>query len=242
MDDVIEDLYFRHTDQTFGTTPQVAQQIKEQFRNLGLLADFVDDYFTFVRRFADEVFRKFGGAVDESPAGRKNIELLDEDFLELFVLRLDRDGIVEEVLNSFVTLLRSGEVGFPDCAERSPVKLRISVSRAKYPFFEHWAFLRDNEGFLRLQVPGRVHLALNLDEYDRLAACEVQRGFGRAFFHRLLAIESRTRSRIMVRAELAPDPNDSRNVREFKERLLRLDATSALTIDKLLSYAKILDL
>ena len=242
MEDVISELYFKHTDGTFPNSPEVAKQIKEQFRNLGLLADFVNDYFSFVRRFAEEIFTKFGGPVDDSPARRKNIELLDEEFLELFVLRMDETGILEEILRTFVTLVTSEDSGFPDCAARSPVKLRVSVSRAKYPFFEHWAFLRDNEAFLRLQVPGRVHLTLNLDEYERLAACEVQRGIGRAFFHRLLAIESRTRSRLMVRAELAPEANDLRDVREFKQRLLRLDATAALTIDKLLSYAKILDL
>jgi hypothetical protein len=242
MEDVIGELYFKHTDETFVNNLEIAKQIKEQFRNLGLLTDFVKDYFAFLRRFATEVFRKFGGPGDDSPAGQRNIELLDENFLELFVLRMDKSGVVEEILKTFVDLLRSQESGFPDCAERSPIKLRVSVSRAKYPFFEHWAFLRDNDGFLKLQVPGRVNLALNLGEYECLSACEVQGGVGMAFLHRLLAIESRTHSPIMVRAELAPDPSDLKVQREFKQRLIRLDATSALTIDKLLNYAKILDL
>ena len=242
MEDRVAELYSLHADEIFKHRTEMADEVKRQFRNLGLLADFVKDYFDFVRNFASEVFSLYGGTSDDSASHRANVELLDEEFLELFVLRIQQPGVVAGILRTFVNLHQSAESGFPDCVGNSPVKLRISISRPKYPFFEHWNFLKNNEGFLKLQVPGSVYLRLDQAEYDTLLTCEIERSVAGSLLHRLLAIESRTHSRLLVRAELAPQPGEPQMLKEFKHRLLRMDSTSALPIEKVLSYAKILDL
>jgi len=186
-----------------------------------LVADFLDDYALFVKSFAERLSLTVGEA---------NFEEVDED---LWCVRIEKGQTVVQVLYGYNELLSRA---FPrmiaglDSVE-CPVRLAISVSTIRHPFFSHWQFLEAPGAEVSAQVVGSG-LALVSSRHlgDVLSALG---GGRRAALHRLREI-ARTSKAL---AELVLGDKFDRYSRDFarlRQLLpLGLDFESLLTLTKL---------
>ena len=99
-----------------------------------LLFEFQQDYNHFIEQVTSKVIDVFGG---------DNVECLLSNFL---CVRLKKLNEVLKILRVFNEQM---EEYFPKFYEisQSPIRLQISSSNAKFPFFEHWRILQSTQNY-----------------------------------------------------------------------------------------------
>lgn len=241
MEKKISELFWKRTEELIKEENK-KEEIQKNFRNPSLLADFVKDYHAFVKEFAKEIAKGLGIDNLGDERARESIMFLSEKYRDFFVLKLppEQPGqFVEEIVDVFFKKFRSKEVGFLECLENSPIKLRISVSKVKYPFFEHWDFLKEDGEIVKLMRPPAVKVELNSSRFNSLKKMKLLHDKRRRFLHKLAEIESATKSLLLVRSELMEN-RDTREISELKKCLREGDLSGELPFNTVLNYYRII--
>jgi hypothetical protein len=188
---------------------------------LPLLVDFVDDYLVFLRRWRDRVCVAYGEAA---------VEDVTE---ELLCVKLSAQRDVLHLLEIHDQLMTEWFRKLLD-QDPAPIRIGLSVSPAKHPFFAHWAWLAAPEDGISIQVVGGGTATIPLTQ---LAAVLRTIGSGeRRALHRLrqIARTSKTLAQ-MVLSDRAD--RDSRSFAQLKRiTTLGMDFESLVTLTNLAEH------
>lgn len=115
-----------------------------------VLSEFQWDYERFLTLFNEHIISEFGG---------ENIEQILDDFL---CIKIEKSNNIEEILRIYNFLINEYFPRFKKIVE-SPIKLVISESNVKFPFFEHWKYLDNPESDvdIRLMRKGEMKVKLS---------------------------------------------------------------------------------
>jgi hypothetical protein len=195
--------------------------IVNELRDTALMVDFTRDFEALVSRYTGRLKKELDPDDIENIAGERP---------ELLVVALVRRGQVLDMADIF---LKEFEQVFPACEGDSPVSLSMSISNAKYPFFEHWRYLDQPKEAINIQVVGRACLELSIPRYRRLREMAPERASSK--LHRAAAVGVRTRSALMEKIEFLENLGRYPN-------LQRAHIEERFAVGQLLDYHKILEL
>ena len=102
-----------------------------------LLQEFLWDYYAFLEKIENLIFRIFP---------TENIEGIDKSF---YVIKIERSSDVITFTERYNSLLQIYFQQLVQVEEYEPITLGISISHVKYPFHKHWRLLSNiGRGFL----------------------------------------------------------------------------------------------
>ncbi len=185
-----------------------------------VLSEFRKDYEEFLEKFELSLRDKFKNDME--------IPIL-EDF---FVLRIEALCQIIEVLKDYYNLFNNYFPQFKHLND-SPLKLSISCSNAKFPFFEHWEILQKpkNDVHITLIDKGEVKTSIiNLEEILIRAQQMKTRANIRAL-HKLAEIAKLSEKL----AEVALKDKSDKDYKTYKEIFpMGMDFNSLLTLAKIM--------
>jgi len=189
---VLKDLFRRYVKANTDLPDDTIREHVNQLRDAALMVDFTRDYNDLLRHFADALRRDFGDASIEEIAGERP---------ELLVVALKEAGQAFKIVDTFETEFRSV---FPLCEDDSPISLSISISNAKYPFFEHWRFLDapQQANAIRIQAVGRARLELSIPRFRALRNLGLEETKASSKLHNAAAVFARTDSHLLEQVDL----------------------------------------
>ncbi|MDA8186711.1 MAG: hypothetical protein M0T85_01025 [Dehalococcoidales bacterium] len=175
-----------------GMTDQERDNIVQNLRSVALSVDFTNDYLLFLRGFI--------AALEDWHRCDDHVQAVTTGHPELMLVRIDSGEDVLAIAGLFAT--RMNEL-FPKCTVKSPIKLGISVSNAKYPFLEHWRYLEKPREAINLRMVGRgLPLEFTIPRFQNLMDSSLGEERASSALHRAAAIEARSHSAILAEVEL----------------------------------------
>jgi hypothetical protein len=221
LSSVLRELFRRYVKANTDLPDDKISEYVEQLRDAALMVDFTRDYNELAGRFVDALRRAFGDASIEEIAGERP---------ELLVVALKQAGQAFTIADTFV-----GEFSslFPLCEDDSPISLSISISNAKYPFFEHWRFLdaRERANAVRVQAVGRAELELSVPRFKALRGLGLEEMKASTKLHKAAAVGARTGSRLLEQVDLLD------GIKEYPN--LFAATSQGFSVADLLAYHKI---
>ncbi|MBI5304828.1 MAG: hypothetical protein HY868_22020 [Chloroflexi bacterium] len=190
---------------------KIREECLKDVRIAAVARDFVEDY----RAFLTDWNARLNEIAPRSRDGKP--ELRDLGMSDLRLIQL-RDGAqLYHLLESFRVLCRSR---FPVWFEKDtmpPIRLGISISDPKYPFFQHWRYISKPPQPISVRVVGKRPMEIGLRAFDLLVGLdlndrdrEVKRG--RTYLHKLAQIEQRSASTALATLTLLSDRHDRRKL------------------------------
>ena len=125
-----------------------------------LFSEFQLDYDSFLNQLEEEMVSKFG---DE------NVEQILDDF---FCVKIDNLSEIVKILSIYKELIESYFPKFKE-TEESPIKMVISCSHVKFPFFEHWRYLKNPEDDVNVMLVGSGKMKIELRRLGDLLDLEL---------------------------------------------------------------------
>lgn len=184
-----------------------------------LVAEFQRDYDAFLHKVRGDVLSRFG-----SP----NVELL---LPGLLCAKLESNRDIMGILGIF-----NSSIGdfFPKFREvrSSPVRLGISCSAAKFPFFQHWRLLEELEEDVLVHLTGRGEMRASLRALPEILTVAAMPN--RSALHNLAEVAKISEHLARLKMRDGEDA-DGVSYRRLRERLLPF----GLTHRGLLTLAKI---
>jgi hypothetical protein len=218
---VLRELFRRYLKQKANLPDSQITAYVEQLRDTALMVDFTRDYDQLLGRFVGRLKRDLG---------EENIEEIAGDRPELLAIALRQEGDAFRIIDIFV---EEFERLFPLCIEYSPVSLSLSISNAKYPFFEHWRYLdapREDK-VIRIQVVGRARLELSIPKFRALRNLNLEETRASSKLHRAASIGVRAHSNLLEQVELLD------GIKEYPT--LHQATAQGFSVAQLLAYHKI---
>jgi hypothetical protein len=190
---------------------KIREECLKDVRIAAVARDLVEDY----RAFLTDWNARLNEIAPRTRDG--GIELRDLGTSDLCVIQL-RDGAeLYRVLESFRVLSKTR---FPVWFEKDtlpPIRLGISISDPKYPFFQHWRYISKPPQPVSVRVVGKRPLEIGLRALDFLVGLdlndrdrEVKRGL--TYLHKLAQIEQRSASTALATVTLLSDRHDRRKL------------------------------
>lgn len=132
--------------------PDPEEKVEIRF---SVLSEFQFDYKSFLKQLNKKIVSEFN---------EENIEKILDDF---FCIKIDNLSEIIKILrlyNSFIDDL------FPKFKEttESPIKLVISESPVKFPFFEHWKYLENPKNDVDIKLIGKGEMEIKLSKLEDL--------------------------------------------------------------------------
>lgn len=219
-------LFGQYIDERMKDLPQgkrvdsrAREELVENLRQTALLVDFTADYHRFLATYIEAVRETF----------QDRVEQITDRIRELLVVKMDSGSDVLEMAQTFADNIQQT---FPKCLDNSPVKLGVSISNAKYPFFEHWRYLEEPKGAINIQMVGRGSpLELSIPRFQQLRKLKLEEEQSSTALHRAAAIEARSGSTFLAQVELLD--------KLPKESKLHLALFNGFEISDLLAYHKL---
>jgi hypothetical protein len=202
------------------------------FNPLALMADFTEDYRLFLEALAERL-----------EEGHWQFEqITQQQYKDFYVIRMERG---KDVYNFLTLYWEELTRHFPEATAPSPIRLSLSLSQVKYPFYQHWEWLRQPAAEVNLQVPGRTYFALPVRHLSLFLDLDVNERRERderiaaTYLHNLATIEHRTGgSRLVPQATFLEDWRRNRLPRLFAPFVDLLEA-GELKVGHLLAWYKL---
>ena len=166
------------------------QQLAENLRATALLVDFTADYRRFLEEFTEAAKGVFGDRMEQ----------ITDRIREVAVIRVDSGDDALQLADLFAAKVAAA---FPQCVDDSPIKLAISISNAKYPFFEHWHYLEMPRQAISIRIVGRgLPLELAVRRFSQLRALGLGEERAASALRKAAAIQARSGSRLLAELDL----------------------------------------
>lgn len=219
LDSLVETLRRLHADYIRASARQIGPGLLDNLAvRFPVLADFVEDYRRFLGRWSAFVVEAFGHDM---------VEQVDDDLL---CIRLNERREALRLLEIYREVMVDWFVKMFDL-NVAPVRLGLSISAVKHPFFVHWRYLENPKVAVGIQVIGGGTAEIPLNRLGDILQA-VGRG-ERGAFHRLRQIAQTSKSL----ADLVLSDRQDRDGQTFGElkRILPLgvDFESLVTLANL---------
>ena len=133
-----------------------------------------------------------------------------------FCLKLKNDHEILDILKIFTKAINDYFPKFPELAI-SPIRIGISSSIAKFPFFEHWRVLDQFEDAVFLHLVGHGDLKCSLKALPNVLS--IAQMPGKSALHKLAEVATISEQLAKIKMSDRQD-RDSRIYRELREKLL----------------------
>lgn len=120
-----------------------------------VLSEFQLDYEQFLGQFNRKIILEFN---------EENVEQILDDFV---CLKTSVLSDIIKILNIYNSFIKQFFPRFKDTQE-SPIKLVISESSVKFPFFEHWKYLNNPQNDIDIKLIGKGEMKIELSKLDDL--------------------------------------------------------------------------
>jgi len=123
-----------------------------------VVSEFQLDYKHFLNQFREKIHKIFDNE------NEKNVENVLED---LYCIKIDKLEDIEKILKLYNLLVDDFFPKFKKTTE-SPIKLVISESNVKFPFFEHWKSLDNPKNDIDIKLIGKGKMKIKLSQLEDL--------------------------------------------------------------------------
>jgi hypothetical protein len=148
--DALKELYIKYLKDLEIPNPEENADIR-----FSVISEFQWDYENFLSLFNDHIISEFG---------EENVEQVLDDLL---CIKIEKSNNVEKILRIYNSLINEYFPRFKKTVE-SPIKLVISESNVKYPFFEHWKYLDNPESDIDIKLTGKGEMKVKLSHLSEL--------------------------------------------------------------------------
>jgi len=149
LNEVLENLLNRYLDKKLGS-----EDFKDIELRFSVLAEFQNDYNSFLKDFNNSLINKFG---------YENVQLILDDF---FCVNIDKLSKIKIVLEMYHELFYKY---FPKLAEqKSPITFSASSSSAKFAFFRHWQLIEQPLDDINMVAIGKGSMHVSLPQLGEL--------------------------------------------------------------------------
>lgn len=148
--DVLEELYIEYLKELKIPDPEKKAEIR-----FSVLSEFQFDYESLLKQLNKKIVSEF----DE-----EDIEKILDDF---FCIKIDNLNDIIKILRLYNSLIDYFFPKFKETTE-SPIKLVISESSVKFPFFEHWKHLENPKNDVEIKLIGKGDMEVKLSKFDDL--------------------------------------------------------------------------
>jgi len=148
--DTLEELYIKYLKELKIPDPEEKAEIK-----FSVLSEFQFDYESFLKQLNKKIVSVFH---------EENVEKILDDF---FCIKIDNSSEIIKFLRLYNSLIDEFFSKFKETAE-SPIKLVISESAVKFPFFEHWKYLENPRNDIDIKLIGKGEMKVNLNQLNTL--------------------------------------------------------------------------
>lgn len=129
-----------------------------------VISEFQKDYRLFLDDFNKSLNELFINN------GESRIEHILDDF---YVVRLNKLAEINDVLIKYRTLIDTFFPKFKEI-EDSPIKLVISCSHVKFPFFVHWRYLENPKNDVEVMLIGKGKMKIKLSQLEDLLSLKLE--------------------------------------------------------------------
>lgn len=149
---ILEKLYIEYLKSLNVKNPERAEI------RYSVVNEFQWDYNGFLNQLNERLHEIFDSE------NEKNVEDVLED---LYCVKIDRLEDIEKILRLYNSLVDEFFQKFKKTIE-SPIKLVISESNVKFPFFEHWKYLDNPENDIDIKIIGKGEMKVKLSQLEDL--------------------------------------------------------------------------
>ncbi|RLG16578.1 hypothetical protein DRN69_00515 [Candidatus Pacearchaeota archaeon] len=196
-----------------------------------VIGEFLQDYKEFLEEFSKEIHKIFDSK-------EKRVQDILED---MFCIKIEK---LSEILNVLKIYMRVINKFFPKFneSEESPIKLVISYSNVKFPFFEHWKYLEEPKKDIDVILIGKYkgYSSINLKQLDsviklsRILEDKLKGMKIKASLYRLIEISEYSEE--LAQRLIIGDEEFVKHFPELQQILAR-----ELSLKDILTYVKILE-
>ncbi len=122
---------------------------------LPIVSEFQEDYKEFISEFMKEINDNF------------DAEMILDDFV---VVRVNKLSEINRILQLYHNLFKTYFPKFEEIG--SPIKIGISSSNVKFPFFEHWEFIKNPKDEISINVVGKGEMNLTFKKLGKLLSSD----------------------------------------------------------------------
>lgn len=222
LPDILRGLFEKYIREKDKTIPgEEIDSLVRELRYTALMADFTRDYQTLLSSFYRTICKNW------------QVEDIGGDHPELLIIPVKEKGQAFLIADAFVEVFHQI---FPECESASPVSISISISNAKYPFFEHWRNMEEPVNAINIQVLNRAKIQLSIPGYIELRNLKLEKSFrSSSKLHHAIAIKERTGSELLQKIDFLEDLHSI-------PELLKSHIEKGYSIDTILGYQKIADI
>lgn len=148
--DALGELYIEYLKELKIPDPKEKAEIR-----FSVLSEFQFDYERFLKQLNEKIVSEFN---------EENIEKILDDF---FCIKIDNLSDIIKILRLYNSLIDYFFPKFKETVE-SPIKLVISESSVKFPFFEHWKYLENPKNDVDIKLIGKGEMEVKLSKLDEL--------------------------------------------------------------------------
>jgi len=191
------------------------------FSDLGLpvLNEFLEDYKKFLKEFRTQILNS------------KEVDSKEEILDNLFCIKIQGSDEVSKELRGVVEKYTAIFDRYFKCEIKPPIRLSVTCANAKFPFFKHWQLLDNPKKSINIHLINRASLEINFSQLQLLQKVNLKNVS--TFLHKLVQIERRTKSRLMVEMTMIKE-------RKRLGELYQYFMTQELSSKDILGYYKIL--
>jgi len=197
-------------------------KLRDQDLGFSILSEFLAEYKSFVEQFIEGVL------TEEQYRDQKNYIKILPNFI---CLKMHTSADIKQVTETFAAKHKDF---FPKwTTTETPIMLSISYGNVKYPFFEHWRYLKSKKIHpMNILLVRNAHLEMDFKKYDQLTRLDLENRRISALLHNIAAIEERTGNELLVKVAILERRRDF-------ERIFQYFTTGEITARDILAYYKI---
>ncbi len=211
--------------------------------NIGfsIIYEFLNKFKEFLTSVKSNISQGKFSKVDEKTRVSNEFEILDNFICLRFDDMSEMKDVLKVVMDIYTTFFPQFK-GLYDSKNIFDGKKKISVfpitfsatiSNIKYPFFEAWRYLnRQKENLINILAVRNYELVMDYREYENLNALNFEGKKISSFLHKLVEIEEKTNSLILVHTEIF-------NYRNIQSEIFRGMKEGQYQLDQLIGFYKL---
>ena len=206
---------------------QLIHNLNELYKNysgntepvsLSVISEFQWDYEKFMKELVDRISSEFN---------EEDTQLILDDFLSIKIAKMSDIKKILEVYNEIF------EQYFPKFTQKSPIRLSITCSNIKFPFFWHWRILNDTKDEINISIIGKGEIYLKFAKLNDLLNVHLP---NIRLLHNLIKTSQISKKLAWI---MLNDKSDWRAYKEFEE-LKKAVMTIGISYSSMLTYAKMM--
>ena len=211
-------LYSEYISKIFAQTSPSENKVR-----FSLVWEFQQDFEDFINQFIETINDEFG---------KDNIECILKNFI---CVRLDSKKEIFKILSIYNFFIDKFFPKFKNLDE-APLKFSLICSPAKFPFFEIWKLIENNDSDLNISLIGHYPIKTSLKYLESLLSAS-ETGYKKSALHKLAEIARISQKLAYLKFQDRTEIEDFKTYENLKRNLLPL----GMDFQSILSFSELLE-